>query len=855
MIVKKIDFKACILRLSTARALQYTLFGLGFISLILVFVSRARADNTTTIQESVQACVVDGSGRLTLSERNRYENCLGWQADSTYALCKGYYTPINMSSIPEGQVKIKADQASLYSEGRSKLEGHVEVRESQRMVNAQTAYLYRDPKTNQVSRVELFGDVRYSEPGRFMVASKAIINPQDKSGRVENVLYRLNTDRANATLPAWGKASFIERYANQDYLLNQATYTTCPPKDRAWLLSAKSIELNHAESKGVAKNAVLRLHDVPVLYTPYISFPTAKVRKSGFLIPVVGYSNVGGFDLGLPYYWNIAPNYDATITPHLYTRRGVMMGGSFRYLNERSFTTLGGQFLPNDRAFNRFVLDNEEQFPSLRGQSDNRWYASINNKTLLAPSTQLNVNFQEVSDDYYLQDFSTNLATTTQSQILRQADLSFSSEHWTLMGMVQGYQTLHPINQSTVSDIYQRLPEISANGTYANLPWNGTFNLLAQVDNYRWPAQNIPMPQGPRAHINPILSFSNYKPWGYITPSVQVVENNYSVKYTNNNQSDGFNRLIPRYSVDSGLFFDRSTLFMGDSYTQTLEPRLYYLYVPYHDQTPIPVYDSAYMIFNTDQLFRNNRFSGFDRIGDSNQIEYAITSRLLSDKKGGEKASLSVGQIQYFANRRVSLCYNLDENCVDNPLTLGYVSPYSKSSPIATRTKYHINPSWVLMGDYVWDPYTSSTNNGYLNLHYQPEYNKIISLGYTYLVNGDITRIANTPVVDNVLNQATLAYAWPLSDKWSTLGVYSHNISKRYSMMSFLGVQYEDCCWALRLMGGRTFKNLSATNLNPQYNNNVFLQVLLKGLGSAASSDPSTVINSYLPGYVDIFKR
>ncbi|WP_229669395.1 LPS-assembly protein LptD [Legionella impletisoli] len=838
----------------TAKTMHYTLTRTAF-AVAFGFCNVLEASSATTILEPVNACVFSPADRFSMDARGRYAQCLGWQPDATYPLCRGYYQPLEVTPIPKGEVRIEADEASLYTQGRSKLTGNVVVQDEARVVSAQTAYIYRDPKSNQVTRVELFGNVRYLEPGRLMIARKAIINPQDQSGRVDDVLYRLSVHRAGATLPAWGRADYIERYPNQDYLLQQATYSTCPPEDRAWKISARTITLDHSEARGVAKDAYLRIHDWPVLYSPYLSFPTSKERKSGFLQPAVGYTNVGGFDLGLPYYWNIAPNYDATITPHLYTRRGIMMGGNLRALTSNSYVTMGGNFLPHDQAFNRFINENKSQYPSLIGQSNNRWAVLMDNQTRLTPNLNFGVNFEQVSDDYYLQDFSTNLAVTTQSQLLRQANLTYNSDHWLVNGLVQSYQTLHPINQSEISDIYQRLPQFSANGIYNELPLNGTFNVLAEFDNYRWPGADFSHPQGPRLHLNPIFSVAHYKPWGYVTPSVQFVENNYNVSYRNQPPGQSFNRFVPRYNIDTGLFFERATSFMGKRFTQTLEPRVYYLYVPYHDQTPIPVYDSAYMIFNQDQLFRTNRFSGFDRIGDANQLAYALTTRLLSDETGGEKASFAIGQLSYFSNRRVQLCYEREGDCIDSPLFLGWLSPTSKTSPIATRAKYHLNPAWIVTGDYVWDPATRATNNGYLNLHYQPDFNKIFSLGYSYLVNGDITEVANTGIQNNVLNQGTVAYAWPFSDRWSTLGVYSYNISKKYSMMSFFGLQYENCCWAVRLMGGKTFKNISPTTFAPQYNSNVFAQILLKGLGSAANSDPTSILSSYLPGYADIFKQ
>ena len=292
---------------------------------------------------------------------------------------------------------------------------------------------------------------------------------------------------------------------------------------------------------------------------------------------------------------------------------------------------------------------------------------------------------------------------------------------------------------------------------------------------------------------------------------------------------------------------------MGNAYTHTLEPRAFYLNVPYHNQTPVPVYDSAYMIFNNDQLFRTNRFSGFDRIGDANQLAYALTSRWLSEDSGQEKASFSVGQIRYFANRQVQLCYQQEGGCVDSPLMLGYESPVAKSSPIASRATYQLSSAWVMSGDYVWDVYTHATNNGNLNFHYQPATNHIVNFGYSYLVDGNLLQMANNGLQNNALHQATIGYAWPITERWSGLGVYSYNISKSYGMMTFVGLQYDNCCWAMRLIGGRTFKSLSPDSITPQYNNNVYLQILLKGLGSVASSDPGSTISNYLPGYKNMF--
>ncbi|MFI4919056.1 MAG: LPS-assembly protein LptD [Legionellales bacterium] len=808
--------------------------------------------------EPVQACVIASDVDLTDAIRAQFAQCLGWHSDQSSPLCLGHYQPITVSPLANAdEIRILADRVSFYRDKRSTLSGHVEVQQTQRVVNAQTAYVYRDIKTNKVTKIEFLGEVRYLEPNKLMIARKATVNPQDKSGQTEDVLFRFNAGQKNSQLPAWGRARLIQRFANKDYLLQQATYTTCAPQDKAWDIQAASITLDNANAKGVARNARLRIHEWPVLYTPYMSFPTNKDRKSGFLMPIVGSSNVGGFDLGLPYYWNMAPNYDLTFIPHVYSERGLMLGGDFRYLTAKSKGTFYGSFLPHDAAFTNFLNANEEQFPRLRGNSSNRWNLGILEQTNITSKLQLNVNAQQVSDDYYLQDFSTNLALITQRQLLRQADLTYSLDNWSFRGMVQSYQTLHPVNESPIADAYELLPQFMAKGYYYDLPLQAHLNILGQYDQFHWPSNQwapVPstMPQGPRFHFNPVLSLPQVKPWGYVTPSAQFVENYYEVQRVGGIANDNYNRIIPRTSVDSGLYLERDLNLLGSAFTQILEPRLFYLNVPYQNQTVIPVYDSGYMIFNMDQLFRTNRFSGFDRIGDANQLSYSLTSRWLFEKTGAEQANFSIGQIKYFDNRRVQLCQSLTGTCMDSPYAFGYLSPTAATSPIASRAVYNVTPVWGITGDYIWNPATRATNNADLNLHYQPHANEIITFGYSYLVNGDVTQVSHNGSEANALHQATVAFAKPLTEKWTTVGAFSYNISKSYSMMSLLGVQYDSCCWAMRVLGGRTFQSLSQ-GFEPQYNNNVYLQILLKGLGSVANSDPNKILSTYLPGYNDQF--
>lgn len=803
--------------------------------------------SASSLSEPVLACLL-----LVQSDvcRMRVAHELGWHHDDTVGMCHGYYTPLLIDRLAdETAIQIMADGVSLYPSGRSQLKGHVEVRQQFRYVTANTANVYREGE--DVTKIELLGNVYYKEPGRLMLADKAVLNPADRTGHVEHVVYRMDTQRAHAVLPAWGYAGWVERLKNEALWLRHVNYSTCAPERPAWQIEADELLLNR--TTGVAKNATLRFQKMPVLHLPYLSFPTSNARKSGFLMPIAGYSNVGGFDIAMPYYLNLAPNYDATVMPHGYTRRGMMMGGDFRFLTSSSTGVLGGNFLPKDAAFEQFLVANRDSFSRLQGVSNNRWSVLLRENTQILPNLRFNLNYQQVSDSYYLQDFSSNLAILTENQLLRQGDLTYNTDHWVVKGMLQNYQTMHPINQSEVANIYARVPEVYAAGSYNTLPLGLTFNMLGQFDQFQWTSQEEIQPEGPRYHANPILALPLVTPYGHVTPEVQWVGNAYHLSHIYPNTTTSFQRSIPRYSVDSGVVFERPLRAFDHLGTQTLEPHLYYLNVPYQNQSQIPSFDSAYMIFSTDQLFRSNRFSGMDRIGDTNQLSYALTSRWLSADTGQEKANVTVGQIRYFSKRRVQLCYAPNGVCLDSPLFLGFTSPAAVYSPVASSGMIALNAVWQLRGDYVWDPYYHATNNGDLSLHYQPEKNKVFRLGYNYLVNGNLIEMPNVKIQDNALHQATVASAWPLTEQWSGLGIYSYNISKGYGMMSFLGLQYDTCCWAARILGGRTFQSLSPMSMTPEYNNNVYVQVLLKGLGSVANSDPASTLQSYLPGYTTVF--
>jgi len=811
--------------------------------------------------EPIKACVSLAKKHQLMAHDSQVEHFaqhLEW-VENHFNCCGGYFKPEpQLEDLPENQLKLKAKQVELVPNGCSKLHGKIVMQYNQQMMQADTAYILRDEQTGEIQQIELASNVAIREPGKTIVADYARFQPKKSTGKAWNAAYRLDLkNKAHAILPGWGRAKALKRDSDGMIYLDDASFSTCSPKNISWSIVAKKLALNPKTERGIAKHTTLRIHDVPTLYMPYISFPISGKRQSGFLMPTFGYSNISGYDFSAPYYWNIAPNYDATIVPHAYSLRGLMMGGEFRYLSPYSNGLFVGNFLPNDQAFGKFLSSNKANYPQLDSLSKNRWSAIWRDQSHLGDQIRMKIDYQKISDDYYLQDFSSNLAVMTENQLLRQGELNYNNDHWFLRGMLQNYQTLQPINQSYIAHLYARQPQVFAQGNYDHLPGNTSFQVIGQFDQFQWTGGQL-APQGPRMHVNPQLSIPMRKSWGYLKPSVELMSNFYQLSNVGTPQgTTSYSVAVPRYSADTGIYLDRDVQLFSQGWQQTIEPRAYYLYVPYQNQTVVPAFESAYMVFNTDYLFRPNRFSGYDRIGDTHQVSYSLTSRLLRGETGEEKLALTVGQISYFANRQLNLCYSVDVqgNCQDSPLALGYVSPTAHISPIASRMVYSLIRDLSLVANYAYDSTQGNTDNGDVNLHYQPAPDKVIHVGYSYLLNGNMITGLGASARQSALNQTSVAYAWPFNEKWGSLAIYSYNVSNSYAMLLFGGLQYDSCCWAVRLLGGRAFQSLNPQTLQPQYNNNIYFQILLKGLGSAANSDPAMTIQSYLPGLYNVFKR
>lgn len=815
---------------------------------------------------------------------------LGW-VSSTENNCGGYYLeqpfiyPVNEN---EDLVAVTSQSGLLSQRATSVLEGKVTVNRSGQQMTANKAFLYRDPATGKLTAVDMIGNVNLREPNTLIVAKRGRYNFETKTKSLIDILYRtaLNTGKETANkgpeeneqerqvpgLSAWGKAYEFSQTESRIYELENASFTTCPPVDPAWRVKASHIVLNKNTGRGYATNARILVKDVPVFYFPYINFSIDKQRKTGFLWPTVGGSGKWGPYFLAPFYWNMAPNYDMTITPGLLTKRGVQVTDNFRYLTHTSEGRINLGILPADKAFTDFQhaasqnpaytnpVDTADQPASVTTAELTRLLNSSSTRKGLfwRDDSHYNdhwsshVDFNYAGDDYYLRDFGSNLNEITQNQLLQEGDVFYKSQNWNFTGRVQAYQTLHPINESPVENQYRRFPQLILNGDYPDQP--GGFEYFINTDITHFDIRNTPgtdanLPIGNRLHAQPGVSLPLYWPSFYVNPRLQLALTNYNLYQTaQTGAPTSKNRSVPIFDIASGLSFTRHTTLFSHAFEQTLEPQVYYTYIPYRSQHSIPIFDTTVNTLTYDQIFNYNRFTGIDRIGDANQIGVGITTRLIDSETGWEKVRLGIGNIIYFSERRVTLCN--DFSCSDNPFNHTNAQTIS---PISGVLNYHVNNYWSFNDNAIWNPITKQFDNNTFAFQYQPDEARLLNVGYTFARSGDVLSGISTEGSKDNLNVTDISFAWPLIRDISAVGRWSQNWNRQHLQNLLYGLQYDTCCWAVRLVGGRAFVGFDPHNNNkPQYNTEFYIQFSLKGLGEVGTGNPSGLLSS-ITGYKSQF--
>ncbi|MGH8120333.1 MAG: LPS-assembly protein LptD, partial [Gammaproteobacteria bacterium] len=597
--------------------------------------------------------------------------------------------PVETAGEP-GEIHISSDKAELEEQGISTLEGNVEINRDDQQVTADSVAYDRPGAT-----ADLTGNIQYWDDVLYMRSDKGHIDFSKESGHFENTNYVLRDNRAR------GRADELEHEYKQRTDLHGVDYTTCDPEDNFWKLSADEIHLDHVTEWGNARNVVLRIKNIPVFYTPYMSFPLSDKRKTGFLFPSFGSSNRNGYELTVPYYLNIAPEMDATLAPRIMTDRGLMLAGEFRYLLGRGDGMLQAEYMPSDDEFD----------------DDDRYLVGFNHQQSFWDSGKLFLTYNRVSDKEYFEDFGANINISSTRYLERRADLSYKGDWWNLSGKLQSYQTVDrtiPVEFRP----YKRLPQVRFNAFSPARNRQLNFDLQSEISYFDRGDNDTVVNDvnGLRFDLYPSLSYPIHTPYSFFEPRAGLRYTQYQLNDTGPFFDTSPSRLLPVLSLDSGLFLERDTSLFGTPFLQTLEPRLYYLYVPHDNQTDLPVFDTGMYDFSLDSLFRDNRFTGPDRMNDANQFILAITSRILDPADGEEAGFISLGQIYYLHDRDVFLPDGKARTEI--------------SSPFIAQVGASFIEDWRLRGELQWDPNNNKTEKLAGFVQYHPDPDKIINLGY-----------------------------------------------------------------------------------------------------------------------------
>lgn len=619
----------------------------------------------------------------------------------------------------------------------------------------------------QTGEFLLENGLRYRSPQSAVSGSRASFDTRSNSLEIEDADFDL------FTVPSRGSAGAIAVDQGDVLTLRDVTYTTCARGHEDWLLRASQIRIDRDSGMATARNARLEFKGVPILYTPWITYPVTNERQSGFLLPALGRSETRGVEFQIPYYLNLAPNYDATLTPRYMSRRGTELLGEFRYLWPGHKGDVEGEYLPSDKV-----------------TGDNRYLLGIDHQSLLGRGWRATVDARTVSDSNYFEDLYGSTAATSQTHLLREASVEYFDNVWSLLGRVQGYQTLDE-SLTAAERPYRRLPQLAASGY---LP-RGALGLDWSFDGELALFDRDEGLNGSRLHLSPGIALPLDYRGLWLKPAVAVEYTAYSIHNPAPGEHDGPSSATPIISIDMGAAFERGV--RGNGWLQTLEPRAQFVHIPYRDQADQPVFDTIQPDFNLVQLFRKNRFLGYDRVGDTDQLNLGLTSRVLDATGGGEYLTATIGQTRFFSQQDVTLPGDrpVDSNASDWLAEIGVT----------------FNQYWKLGAGYQWGADSGRTQRTQLALQYRRDGQRVVNAAYRYRRDS--------------LEEVDVSAAWPLSSRWSAVGRYDYSLRDNEVLERFVGFEYQNCCWGFRVV----YRDYIASRTGDS-DTAIAVQLILKGL-------------------------
>ena len=619
------------------------------------------------------------------------------------------------------------------------------------------------------------GDVAYRATDLEAWGRSLEFSPRQDLLRMEELRYLLPVTRAH------GGAKRLELRGRDRLELDDLSYTTCESARRGWELRARETRFDRVTGVGKARHVQLRFRDVPFFYAPYLSFPLDQRRKSGLLAPGFGNTEASGLELALPVYLNLAPNRDLTLTPHLYQKRGLALDGEFRYLEAKHAGELRFEYLPEDRREER-----RRGALSIRQQArfGQGWYGLA--------------DVGHVSDLDYFRDFGTSLEVTSQTYLDRRLELGYAGDHLRLLARMQDLQTLDG-GLAAADRPYRRLPQLRMEG---ELPWQPAGLRLSLTGEWVRFRHEALANEGSRLDLWPRLTLPWRKPGYFLEPALGLRYTRYRLDDAEPGIDKAATRNTGIFSLDGGLWFERPL----QGGVQTLEPRLFYLYVPYRDQEALPVFDTLARDFRFDDLFRENLFTGADRMNDANRLSLALTSRWL-DAGGNERLRASLGRVHAFERSRVELP--------------GTDVPADLDALLIAELQASPRQDWRVRATLQWDERQEQTRLGSIQASYRPGRGRLLNLSYRRR--------------EGILEQIDLSWLWPLDfigdrdRRWHLMGRWNYSLRHEQNLETLAGVQYDTCCWALRAVG-RRYVRTRANDVDSNDDLSLYFELELKGL-------------------------
>ncbi len=685
-------------------------------------------------------------------------------------------------------------------------EGGVEMRKRNSILLAERL-TYRQAS----NEVEAAGDVRLSRDGDRISGPQMQMKLDDSTGFFEHPSYSIRRIKTGSAATLWtgteerasselttgsGAASRIEFEGEGRYRMQDATYSTCAPvagKSPDWFARTADLRLDYDAEQGTARDATLYFLGAPILYSPWLSFSLNNERKSGLLPPTVGSTSQGGVEFTQPFYWNIAPNMYATIAPRVMSKRGTLWKTEYRYLQDTYSGNFQGQYLPDDKLVHR-----------------RRHAYAFNHAHSLGGGFAASLSLNNASDGTYFSDLGSGSSTIAQTNLLRQGTLSYSGGWWSAHLLAQSYQTLQDPALPPVAEPYRRLPQLAVDAGRGDLPLGFNFSFRGEHVNFRHPTQV----QGRRFTLYPQLSLPLQTEVLSLTPKIGLHSTSYSLNRQTVGAPERLAREVPIFSLDSSVTFERDLSWMGNPLTQTLEPRIYYLYVPERDQRQFPVFDSALTDFNFAQIFGENRYGGGDRIGDANQATAMLTSRLLDPQTGAETLRAAFGQRFYFDTQRVGLP--------------GETMRLDRQTDFLASLSGRVLPKTYADIGIQYNPRLDRIDRLNVGGRYQPEIGKVLNAGYRYS--------------RDQLGQIDISGQWPLAGGWHAVGRFNYSTKDGRMIESVAGLEFDGGCWVGRVV----LQRLATQTQNS--NTALFFQLELNGF-TKVGSNPLDMLRRSVPGY------